>query len=364
LRRIPTRANHQSSNFYPNLYNPANAATFDSAGNICSGPADPGCTAASPGLGTSPNPILAGLQFYENGIGIGGINGIPKGLVKSFLPAFGPRVGFAYDLTGQGKTAIRGGFGIMYDRIQGNDMYNGATNTPFDASPTVHNVVLGNPGTNVTTGAAVTSANLPILPVGITGISNNYPPPTSYQFSLGVQQSLGAKSVLSVSYVGSQDRHENDYAEINLPPAADLPALVASGGAGINQLYGYRGYGAIRLSNDEANSHYNSMQVDLHGNIRSDLQLQFGYTLAKTQDATTSKRQRRRPQTTSPIPMRVGGTTVVLRNSIVARRIHQLRLQSPVLEEQRKPLLEDGGWRLGGVRDRYHGIGSAGPIWE
>jgi len=281
-------ANHQSSNFYPNLYNPANAATFDSAGNICSGPADPGCTAASPGLGTSPNPILAGLQFYENGIGIGGINGIPKGLVKSFLPAFGPRVGFAYDLTGQGKTAIRGGFGIMYDRIQGNDMYNGATNTPFDASPTVHNVVLGNPGTNVTTGAAVTSANLPILPVGITGISNNYPPPTSYQFSLGVQQSLGAKSVLSVSYVGSQDRHENDYAEINLPPAADLPALVASGGAGINQLYGYRGYGAIRLSNDEANSHYNSMQVDLHGNIRSDLQLQFGYTLAKTQDATTS----------------------------------------------------------------------------
>jgi hypothetical protein len=65
-------------------------------------------------------------------------------------------------------------------------------------------------------------------------------------------------------------------------------ALVAAGGAGINQLYQYRGYGAIRLSNDEANSHYNSLQIDLHGNVTSDLSLQFGYTYSKAIDATTS----------------------------------------------------------------------------
>ena len=58
-------ANQQSANFYPNLYNPANAATFwnDGSGNICSAAASAtgnfGCTAASPGLGSSPNPILA-----------------------------------------------------------------------------------------------------------------------------------------------------------------------------------------------------------------------------------------------------------------------------------------------------------------
>ncbi|MFZ0318875.1 MAG: TonB-dependent receptor [Candidatus Sulfotelmatobacter sp.] len=281
-------ANQQSANFYPNLYNSANAATFDTAGNICSSAADPGCAAASPGLGTSPNPILAGLQFYENGIGIGGKNGIPKGLTNNYWPQFGPRVGFAYDLTGRGKTVLRGGFGIMYDRIQGNDMYNGATNTPFDASPTVHNVSLSNPGFDVTTGGTITAAALPILPVGITGIALNYKPPTSYQYSVGVQQALGARSVLGISYVGSQGRHENYYQEVNLPPAADLPALVASGGTGINQLYQYRGYGGIRLSIDGANAHYNSLQVDLHGNMTKDLQLQFGYTLARAVDATDS----------------------------------------------------------------------------
>ena len=282
-------ANQQSANFYPNLYNPANAATFDSSGNICSAVSVPACPGGpSPGLGTSPNPILAGLQFYENGIGIGGKNGIPAGLTNNYWPAFGPRVGFAYDLTGQGKTVLRGGFGIMYDRIQGNDMYNGATNTPFDASPTLHNVLLSNPGTGVGTGTTISAADLPVLPVGITGIALNYRPPTSYQYSFGVQQSLGAKSVLAVSYVGSQGRHENDYREINLVPEANLPALVASGGAGVNQQYQYLGYGAIRLSEDEANAHYNSLQVDLRGNVRADLQLQFGLTVSHAVDSTTS----------------------------------------------------------------------------
>jgi hypothetical protein len=94
--------------------------------------------------------------------------------------------------------------------------------------------------------------------------------------------------VLAVSYVGSQGRHENDYREINLVPEANLPALVASGGAGVNQQYQYLGYGAIRLSEDEANAHYNSLQVDLRGNVRADLQLQFGLTVSHAVDSTTS----------------------------------------------------------------------------
>ncbi len=288
-------ANHQSANFYPNLYNPANAATFDTAGHICSGPADPGCTAASPGLGTSANPILAGLQFYTNGMGIGGIGNIPKGLANTYWPAFGPRIGFAYDVTGQGKTIVRGGFGIMYDRIQGNDMYNGATNTPFDASATLNGILFSNPANPGTvtsvggTGSGISPADLPILPLGQTGIALTYKPPTSYQYSLGVQQSLGARAVLSLSYVGNQGRHLNDYRAINLPAITDLPALVAKTlTLNTDPTLTYPGYGGIRLAYNEGNSRYNSFQADLHGNVRKDLQLQFGYTYAKAIDATTS----------------------------------------------------------------------------
>jgi hypothetical protein len=345
-------ANQQSANFYPNLYNPALAATFDSSGNICSTVSNPPCAGGpSPGLGTSPNPILAGLQFYENGIGIGGVNGLPKGLTNNYWPAFGPRIGFAYDLTGQAKTVLRGGFGIMYDRVQGNDMYNGATNTPFDASPTLHNVSLSNPGLQLNNGTTISSADLPVLPVGITGIALNYKPPTSYQYSIGIQQALGPKSVLGISYVGSQGRHENDYRELNLPPESDLPALLAAGGAGINQEYGYSGFGAIRMSEDEANSHYNSLQVDLHGNVRNDLQLQFGYTLSRSIDSSSGVGSGGDLQpVTNPYlgPAYDVGPSVFDRTNIAfVNFVYQI----PLLRNNGSRLLRAtaGGWELSGI---------------
>ena len=276
---------HQSTNFYPNLYNPALAPTWDAAGNICSGPTDPGCTAASPGLSSSPNPILAGMKFYTNGIGVGGVNGFPKGLVDTNWNNFGPRIGLAYDLTGQGKTVVRAGYGILYERVQGNDMYNGAGNVPMNAGPTLNNVSLSNPGFNVRTGTTMTAASLPIIPQGVTGIfPDNYKLPMFSQYSAGIQQSLGKRSVLSLSYVGSVSRHMSYAQEINLPPYDSLPALIASNGAGINQLYNYAGFGAIREYVNGANGHYNSFQAELHGQVQRDLYLQVAYTLSKAID--------------------------------------------------------------------------------
>ncbi|HEX4786166.1 MAG TPA: carboxypeptidase-like regulatory domain-containing protein [Candidatus Sulfotelmatobacter sp.] len=292
-------ANHLSSNFYPNLYNPAKAATFDSNGNICSvnSPAGSCPGGPSPGLVTSTNPALGGYQFYLNGMGTGGVNGIPKGLVNNSWNNWGPRLGFAYDLTGQGKTVIRGGFGMMYERIQGNDMYNGAVNPPGDPNPTLNGVSLDNPGLDLASGNVISAAQLPVLPLGVTGIATNYKPPVSYQYSVGVQQGLGARTVLSISYVGSQGRHENYYQAINLPPLADLGNFVnttahTSDGTATGKTFAedltYLGFGNMRLAYNEANAHYNSLQTSLTGTVKRDLHLQVSYTVAKAMDATTA----------------------------------------------------------------------------
>jgi len=291
-------ANHLSSNFYPNLYNQADAATFDSNGNICSNNSVPACPGGpSPGLFTSTNPILNSYQFYLNGIGTGGVNGIPKGLVNNSWNNWGPRLGFAYDLTGQAKTVLRGGFGMMYERIQGNDMYNGAVNPPGDPNPTLNGVSLDNPGLNLSSGNVITAAALPVLPLGVTGIAEHYPTPVSYQYSAGVQQAIGPNAVLNISYVGSQGRRENYYQAINLPPMADLgnfvntPAHTANGvvgGPDFNEVVTYAGFGNMRLAFDGSNASYNSLQSSLTGTVKHDLHLQVSYTLAKAMDATTS----------------------------------------------------------------------------
>ena len=282
-------ANNRMGNFYPNLYNPANAAKFNNNGTICSSgdpTRDPGCAAASPGLGTSPNPILAGVQLYLNGIGIPGQNGVPKGLVSNHWAAFGPRLGFAYDVTGNAKTVVRGGFGIMYERIQGNDMYDAGPNIPFSLGVTNNSVTLADPSILLATG---TKAIRPINPADITGLArDNYKLPASYQYSVGVQRSLNAKSVLSVSYVGNQNRHQNDRSQYNLPDPSALAALI--NGAQYNTAPGltFPGFHAIRLTANEANSHYNGLQVDLNSQVGRDLQLRAYYTLSRTIDPTTA----------------------------------------------------------------------------
>jgi Carboxypeptidase regulatory-like domain len=269
-------ANHRMSNFYPNQYNPADAAILLPNGTI---------SPNSPGLGTSPNSALSAFQFYLNGIGITGENGNPNGMVDNHWAAFGPRFGFAYDLTGAGKTVLRGGFGAMYERIQGNDMYNSGANIPFSASVTNNGVSLSNPNTSLSTGLTLTA---PISVANLTALSEtNYKNPVTYQFSLGVEEQLGHATVLSASYVGNQSRHQFDYQDINLPDPGLLPALINKT-VSYNTVLPYRGFGVIAMGENGENAHYNGMQLSVRSQLKKDLSIQGAYTLSRSMDPAES----------------------------------------------------------------------------
>ena len=281
-------ANNRMGNFYPNLYDPAAAPIFDSSsnGNAICGAVGPNCTGVSPGLGTSPNPILAGTQFYLNGIGIPGTTpGVPKGLVNNHWAAFGPRLGFAYDLTGSGKTILRGGFGMMYERIQGNDMYNAGPNVPFSTNINFSNIQLENPGTQLGNSQPLVA---PITVASITGLDRvNNKLPLSYQYSIGVQRALSSHTVLELQYVGNQNRDQNAYLETNLPSSANITALFSNNNADYNLRVPYLGFHSIRQTENLQSSHYNGFQAQLHSQLKRDLQLQAAYTLSRAIDPAT-----------------------------------------------------------------------------
>ncbi len=274
--------NGRLSNFYPELYNPANAPTFALDGN--GNPNGNALVVAGAGFTKVPGVPLSDIPFYMNGIGIAGKNGIPKGMVDNTWKTFAPRVGFAYDMTGKG-TVLRGGFGMFYERTAGNEQYNMMNNVPFTNNPTVNNIFLSDPRTTWDTGATSAAA---YAVSGITGATLKHDIPTTIQYNLGIQHDLGGKAVVSLSYVGNTSYHQTDTVEVNgLNPSDTANRLLVCGSActgGGNQnanLYRpYQGWGNINLVENAANAHYNSMQFSVRTSSWHNMNLGGSWTYA------------------------------------------------------------------------------------
>src|SRR5205085_12158866 len=116
----------------------------------------------------------------------------------------GPRFGFAYDPSGRGVTAIRGGFGVFYDQYRTGYPSGLAGNPPFSSSANIFDGNIDNPG----------GGTARKFPSNLNAISTDAPTLHVMSFNLGVQQQLPARIIIDASYVGTLGR--NIYRTLNL----------------------------------------------------------------------------------------------------------------------------------------------------
>jgi hypothetical protein len=234
-----------------------------------------------------------GTPFYLNGIQEAGVNGFPRGNVQNQYNTWQPRIGFAYDVSGNGKTVIRGGFGTFYERVQGNDVYNAALNPPFAYQPSADNVYFSNPNTSALTGAT-TSQSFPSV---LTNLEFKYTPPGTAMFSLGVQRQLAPSIVAVVQYAGSIAWDQNDDRNINTLPLTDpgnaanpydLRQGVSNGSLNANLYRIFPGFSGITQEENETNSTYNSLQAGLRVENKHGVTTQVAYTYSHEIDEVSN----------------------------------------------------------------------------
>lgn len=215
-----------------------------------------------------------GEQFYLNGMREAGVNGFPRGNVQNYYKTWEPRLGFDWDISGNGKTVLRAGIGLFYERIQGNDVYNAALNPPFAYQPQSTNVFFSNPNQSVVSGAITKQS----FPSTMTNIEYYYPHPGTSDYSFSIQHQLAPSVVMQAQYVGSDGWDQNNDRDINTLPLsaiADREAVATScsgkwypvPGAptcvnpNANLYRNFLGYAGIRQEENTTNFNYNSLQA-------------------------------------------------------------------------------------------------------
>jgi len=237
----------------------------------------------------------ANFDLVTGALIVAGSNGAPRQLIPNDYHNFGPRVGFAYQLTNDGKTVLRGGYGLYYFIDRGGISNQLAQNPPFGGQNSVtyqqgYRITLSGslPCEPTCTPAQLIAPNAtgPVpsgsftnldlsAPTGVSVIAmlpTNLTPVVS-QWSLQLQRQLGTNQSVSLAYVGTHGAHltRNYNANQQLYDAPSGPGL-------------YPNLGSITVQDNSGKSDYNAMQAQYERRLTNGLQFTGAFTWSKTLD--------------------------------------------------------------------------------
>ncbi|MHB8503103.1 MAG: outer membrane beta-barrel protein, partial [Candidatus Acidiferrales bacterium] len=343
----PYDVNRVLDNFDPAVFNPAAAPAINPAsGNFVAGQAAIPANYAN-GIIVAQNGCAAAQALFPSSPFSPTCSPFGNRVNPNYSKNFAPRIGFAWDPFGTGKTSIRGGYGIYFDRT-----LNGIwEQNSFALPPIVQRVSIVNtahttsPNANLFDNPSAGTTTTPLGPLSLhaTG-SPAFQVPYSQDWNLSVQREVLPNTVVEVAYVGSKGTHLLGEMDSNQVPLA-VRLNPANATAWANALRPNLGYGPITSITNGFDSNYNSLQVSANRRVASGLTLGIAYTYSRTLTDSPTDRSTA-PYDTYNLRLDYGPASFSRNQIFVANYVYELPFYKAQQGFTGRVL---GGWELSGI---------------